>query len=113
MLADLGGKADAAFHGAIYDASGNPMFGQILRDLTRRSNARSQSPFGRDEFGLQSFPPHRDLADAILAADSDRACAVINRILDIVEEEIRAIIGVVGKRKDSRSRRARSFRKGR
>ena len=23
-------KADAAFHGAIYDASGNPMFGQIL-----------------------------------------------------------------------------------
>ena len=106
-------RADAAFHGAIYNASGNPMFGQILARLDQALERSSQSPFGRDEFGLQSFPPHRDLADAILAADSDRACAVINCILDIVEEEIRAIIGVVGKRKDSRPRRARSFRKGR
>ena len=108
-------KADAAFHGAIYDASGNPMFGQILSRLDQALERSSKSPFGRDEFGLQSFPPHRDLADAIVAADPDRACAVINCILDIVEEEIGAIIGVVGKRKDSRPPRAgsRGFRKGR
>jgi DNA-binding FadR family transcriptional regulator len=85
--------ADAAFHGAIYDASGNPMFGQILSRLDHALERSVESPFGRDEFGLESFPPHRDLADAIMASDPERACAAINHILDIVEGEIRAIIG--------------------
>ena len=97
-------KADAAFHGAIYDASGNPMFGQILSRLDQALERSRESPFGRDEFGLQSFPPHRDLADAIVAGDLDGACAAINLILDIVEEEIRAIIGLAGKRKTGRQR---------
>jgi GntR family transcriptional repressor for pyruvate dehydrogenase complex len=85
--------ADAAFHGAIYDASGNPMFGQILSRLDHALERSVESPFGRDEFGLESFPPHRDLADAIMAGNPERACAAINHILDIVEGEIRAIIG--------------------
>ncbi|MCA9629292.1 MAG: FadR family transcriptional regulator [Myxococcales bacterium] len=86
-------RADAAFHGAIYEASGNPMFGQILSRLDDALARSAESPFGRDEFGLASFPPHRELADAILAADADRACASINLILDIVDSEIRTIIG--------------------
>ena len=61
---------------------------------TRRWSARASRPFGRDAFGLDSFPPHRELADAIVAADPERACAAINHILDIVEDEIRAIIAV-------------------
>ena len=87
-------KADAAFHGAIYDASGNPMFGQILLRLDHALERSQESPFGRDEFGMDSFPPHRDLADAILAADADAACAAINHILDVVVGEIRVIIGL-------------------
>lgn len=87
-------KVDAAFHGAIYDASGNPMFGQILYRLDEALERSRESPFGRDEFGLDSFPPHCELADAIAVAHPDRAVAAINHILDIVEEEIRAIIGV-------------------
>ncbi len=86
-------KADSAFHGAIYDASGNPMFGQILLRLDHALERSAESPFGRDEFGMESFPPHRDLADAIVAADPDRAVAAIDHILDLVEGEIRAIIG--------------------
>jgi DNA-binding FadR family transcriptional regulator len=85
-------KADHAFHGAIYDASGNPMFGQILHRLDHALERSGESPFGRDEFGLDSFPPHRELADAIVAADADAACAAINKILDIVEGDVRAII---------------------
>ncbi|MHB1109591.1 MAG: FadR/GntR family transcriptional regulator [Devosia sp.] len=85
-------KADAAFHGAIYDASGNPMFGQILQKLDQALERSGESPFGNDAFGLDSFPPHRLLADAIVAADPERACAAINSILDIVEDEIKAII---------------------
>jgi GntR family transcriptional regulator, transcriptional repressor for pyruvate dehydrogenase complex len=85
-------KADAAFHGAIYDASGNPMFGQILSNLDQALERGGQSPFGADEFGLDSFPPHRTLADAIVASDPEAAVAAINAILDIVENEIKAII---------------------
>ncbi|HEY9011843.1 MAG TPA: FCD domain-containing protein, partial [Devosia sp.] len=85
-------KADHAFHGAIYDASGNPMFGQILQRLDHALERSAESPFGRDEFGLDSFPPHRELADAIVAADPARAVAAIDTILDIVEADVRAII---------------------
>jgi DNA-binding FadR family transcriptional regulator len=98
LLADVDGgrpwrKADWAFHGAIYDASGNPMFGQILSRLDHALERSAESPFGRDEFGMESFPPHRILADAIVAADPVAARAAINHILDIVEDEIRTIIG--------------------
>jgi GntR family transcriptional repressor for pyruvate dehydrogenase complex len=98
LLDDVGARrpwrgADAAFHGAIYDASGNPMFGQILSRLDHALERSGESPFGRDEFGMESFPPHRDLADAIVAADPVAACAAINHILDVVEGEIRSIIG--------------------
>ena len=85
--------ADWAFHGAIHDASGNPMFGQILFQLDHALERSVESPFGRDEFGLASVPPHRDLADAIAARDPRAASAAMNRILDIVVDEIRTIIG--------------------
>ncbi len=85
--------ADQAFHGAIYDASGNAMFGQILSRLDHALERSAESPFGRDEFGIASFPPHRDLADAIVAGDVKAALTAINHILDIVEGEIREIIG--------------------
>ncbi len=85
-------KSDATFHGAIYDASGNPMFGQILSRLDHALERSAESPFGRDGFGIASFPPHRTLADAILAGDADAAVATINHILDIVEGEIRVVI---------------------
>ena len=102
LLAEVGAgrpwrKADHAFHGAIYDASGNPMFGQILQKLDQALERSGESPFGRDEFGLDSFPPHRELADAVVAAEPERACAAINHILDIVEDEIRVIIAVDAK----------------
>lgn len=87
-------SADAAFHGAIYEASGNPMFGLILTQLDHALERSNESPFGRDEFGLQSFPLHRRLADAIAAADPDAAVAAIHTILDTVEAEIQTIIGL-------------------
>lgn len=85
-------KADHAFHGAIYDASGNPMYGQLLMNLDHALERGGSSPFTADAFGLGSFPMHRELADAILASDAEAAVAAINRILDSVEIEVRAII---------------------
>jgi GntR family transcriptional repressor for pyruvate dehydrogenase complex len=85
-------KADHAFHGAIYDASGNPMYGQLLVNLDHALERGGTSPFAADNFGLKSFPIHRDLADAIVASDPAAAVDAINRILDTVEVEVKAII---------------------
>ncbi len=84
--------ADAAFHGAIYLASGNPMFGQILHRLDDALERPADSVFGSAAFGLTSFPPHRTLADAILRSDVEGAVAAIHQILDIVSDEVRDII---------------------
>lgn len=97
LLADVNAgrpwrRADHAFHGAIYNASGNPMFGQILARLDEALERSAESPFGRDEFGMASFPPHRTLADAVVAGDADAAEAAIGQILDSVDAEIRALI---------------------
>jgi GntR family transcriptional repressor for pyruvate dehydrogenase complex len=84
--------ADAAFHGAIYAASGNPMFGQILHRLDEALERSSDSPFGTPAFGLASFPPHLTLAEAIAASDPEAAVAAIHYILDIVSDEVQDII---------------------
>ena len=85
-------KADHAFHGAIYDASGNPMYGQLLVNLDHALERGGSSPFAADAFGLDSFPIHRELADAILAENPDRAADAIGRIISVVEREVQAII---------------------
>ncbi|MBF0678233.1 MAG: FadR family transcriptional regulator [Devosia sp.] len=85
-------KADHAFHGAIYDASGNPMYGQLLVNLDHALERGGTSPFSADAFGLESFPIHRDLADAIVAESPDGAVDAIGRIIDVVEREVQAII---------------------
>jgi GntR family transcriptional repressor for pyruvate dehydrogenase complex len=85
-------KEDHAFHNAIYHASGNPMYGQILTNLDHALERDVNSPYNRDAFGLGSFPMHQDLADAILANHPERAVQAIGDIIDNVEGEIRAII---------------------
>lgn len=85
-------KADAEFHGAIYDASGNPLFGQILKNVDDALRRSEDSPFGRKEFGLESFPLHQQLADGIAAGDPDMAEAGINRVLDSVCREVERLI---------------------
>jgi GntR family transcriptional regulator, transcriptional repressor for pyruvate dehydrogenase complex len=85
-------EADWAFHGAISDATGNPMFGQLLVHLDHAFERSEDAPFNRNAFGLRSFPIHRDLSDAILRGDADGAAAAINAIIDSVAAEIRQII---------------------
>lgn len=84
--------ADAAFHAAICDATGNPMFGQLLQRMDEAFERSAESPFSVPGFGLASFPPHRNLSDAIVAGDADAAEAALNTIIDRVEAEIRVII---------------------
>jgi GntR family transcriptional regulator, transcriptional repressor for pyruvate dehydrogenase complex len=94
-IIDRGGayrEADHHFHGAIAEASGNPMYGQILLRLDEMFERSAESPFQRNAFGLGSFPFHRTLSDAILAQDAEGAAAAMHAILDSVEGEVRQII---------------------
>jgi len=84
--------ADMDFHEAISDASGNPLFGQILSRLNRAHEDNADSPFKRNAFGLASFPIHAELTDAICAGDADGAAVAVNGILDAVDAEVRQII---------------------
>ena len=81
-----------AFHAAICDATGNPMFGQLLQHMDEAFERSSESPFTVPGFGRASFPPHRDLSDAVVAGDADAAEAALNEIIDLVAAEIEAII---------------------
>jgi GntR family transcriptional repressor for pyruvate dehydrogenase complex len=85
-------RADAEFHGAIHDASGNPVFGQILIKLDDALKRSPESPFGRKEFGLASFPLHQMLCDGVVAGDPDKAAEGLDRIIDSVDREIRGLI---------------------
>src|SRR3989338_9129840 len=67
-------------------------FGQLLHNLDQAFERSQESPFGRDEFGLRSFPLHRRLCDEIVANNPDGAFQAIHVILDSVEAEVRQII---------------------
>ncbi len=83
------GEADFAFHLTIYDASGNPLFRQVLEQLRELFERFWLKPFDRPDFGARSYPLHRPLYEAIRDGNPGAAAAHTRAILDIVEEDIR------------------------
>ncbi|MEF2071117.1 FadR/GntR family transcriptional regulator [Consotaella aegiceratis] len=83
------GREDLAFHLSIYEATHNPLFGQILEQMRAAFEHFFEKPFDRPDFARRSFPFHRELYDAIAAGDADRAREKTIAILDIVEEDIK------------------------
>lgn len=84
--------ADAAFHGAIHEASRNPLFGHLVLQLQRAFNEVYEAPFGQPHLGSDTIPRHSDLAAAVIAGDADSATRTMATILDLVEAEARAIL---------------------
>ncbi|WEX10587.1 FadR/GntR family transcriptional regulator [Chelativorans sp. AA-79] len=82
------GPEDLAFHLAIYDAAHNPLFRQILEQMRGAFQRFWEHPFERQDFAGRSFPFHRELFDAIVVQDTERAREKTLKILDIVEEDI-------------------------
>jgi DNA-binding FadR family transcriptional regulator len=83
------GPEDLAFHLAVYDATHNPLFKQLLEQMRGSFERFWTHPFDRHDFARRSFPFHRTLFDAILARDSEAARAETLKILDVVEEDIK------------------------
>ena len=83
------GPEDLAFHLAIYDATHNPLFGQLLEQMREAFESFWHEPFNRSDFARRSFPFHRTLFDAIVAQDAEAARRETLKILDVVEEDIK------------------------
>lgn len=81
--------ADHRFHAAIHDATGNPLFGQLIWQLHHAFHDIYDTPFGKAHLGASTIPVHRPLAEAIAAGDEARAAALTAEILDIVEADVR------------------------
>ena len=83
------GPEDLAFHLAVYDATHNPLFRQILEQMRESFEHFWASPFDRKDFARRSFPFHRTLFNAIAAQDPDGARRETLKILEVVEEDIK------------------------
>ncbi|WP_077959962.1 FadR/GntR family transcriptional regulator [Ensifer adhaerens] len=83
------GPEDLAFHLAIYDATHNPLFRQLLEQMREAFERFWDHPFDRTDFARRSFPFHRTLFNAIAAQDPDTAREETLKILAIVEEDIK------------------------
>ncbi|QRM57497.1 FadR/GntR family transcriptional regulator [Sinorhizobium sp. BG8] len=83
------GPEDLAFHLAIYDATHNPLFRQLLEQMREAFERFWEKPFNRPDFARRSFPFHRTLFNAIAAQDTEAARRETLKILDVVEEDIK------------------------
>ena len=83
------GPEDLAFHLAVYDATHNPLFRQLLEQMRETFERFWEHPFDRQDFARRSFPFHRTLFNAIAAGDPEAARLETLKILDIVEEDIK------------------------
>jgi GntR family transcriptional repressor for pyruvate dehydrogenase complex len=83
------GPEDLAFHLAVYDATHNPLFRQLLEQMREAFERFWTRPFDREDFARRSFPFHRTLFNAIAAQDPKAARDETLKILDVVEEDIK------------------------
>jgi len=89
LLKGTAGEEDLAFHLAIYDATHNPLFRQLLEQMREAFERFWEKPFDRPDFARRSFPYHRTLFNAIVAQDTEAARRETLKILDVVEEDIK------------------------
>jgi GntR family transcriptional repressor for pyruvate dehydrogenase complex len=83
------GPEDLAFHLAIYDATHNPLFKQLLEQMRGAFERFWEKPFNRPDFARRSFPFHRTLFNAIAAQNPEAAREETLKILAVVEEDIK------------------------
>ncbi|MCV6546348.1 MAG: FCD domain-containing protein [Cohaesibacter sp.] len=84
--------ADHRFHATLYEASRNPLFGQMIQQIQQAFYEIYQAPFGRPQLGQSSIPLHSDLAHAVVSRKENKAAAIMEEILNLVETEIHQIM---------------------
>lgn len=87
--------ADRRFHGALQDACGNPLFGQLIQQIQQGFNEVYEAPFGQPHLGEDSIPKHLPMAEAIVSGHAEEARRMMAEILDQVEMEVRKVMEAV------------------
>lgn len=85
-------QADNRFHDAIHEASGNPLFNQLIRHILKTFHEIYDAPFGQPQLGKETIPMHRGLAEAIVGGDEETAADVMAEIMDRLENDVRAVM---------------------
>lgn len=84
--------ADQRFHDALHEASGNPLFNPLIRQILKTFREIYDAPFGEPQLGRETIPLHRDLAEAVIAHDEKTAVSLMASILDRLEDDINAVM---------------------
>lgn len=79
---------DWAFHQAVYEASGNPLFVQLVAAFYELIHRFWENPLDRPDFARRGLVHHRTLVERIRARDPDGARAATLRILQVLQEEL-------------------------
>jgi len=85
----MSSEEDWEFHQAVYRASGNPLFEQIIAAMHEMFHRFWEHPLGVRDFGHASFPYHRTIYDCILVHDPDGARAEALKLIATVEDDLR------------------------
>ena len=82
-------EPDWEFHQAIYRASGNPLFEQIIAAMLTSFHRFWEHPLGIRDFGHASYPYHRTMFDRIAARDAAGARQEALKLIATVEDDLR------------------------
>lgn len=81
--------ADWEFHQAVYRASGNTLFEQIIAAMLTSFHRFWEHPLGVRDFGHASFPYHRTMFDRIAARDPAGARTEALKLIGTVEADLK------------------------
>ena len=79
---------DWAFHQAVYEATGNPLFGQLIVGFYEVFHRFWENPLGRPDFARRGLVHHHTLVERIRTHDPGGARAATLDILQVLEEEL-------------------------
>lgn len=82
-------EEDWEYHQSIIEATGNPLFTQIIQSMRDLVHQFWENPLQLPNFAEASFPFHRSMFDAIARRDPETARAEALKIIDSVGSEIR------------------------
>jgi DNA-binding FadR family transcriptional regulator len=79
---------DWAFHQALYEASGNPLFSQLIHAIHSIFHRFWENPVQRPGFAQRGIIHHRTLVERVRARDPEGARAAALSILQVLEEDL-------------------------
>lgn len=82
-------EEDWEYHQSIIEATGNPLFTQIIQSMRDLVHQFWENPLQLPNFAEASFPFHRSMFDAIARRDAQAAREEALKIIDSVGQEIR------------------------